>query len=101
MRERHAPPVAANSLQRLERRLARELAGQRKGSLMRKTITGLLRSFRPVLLMTALVAVVGVTGTAYTNYGHGGQKSDSSGAAQSQTMQSELPGRQVGQRRQV
>jgi hypothetical protein len=59
---------------------------------MRKTITGLLRSFRPVLLMTALVAVVGVTGTAYANYGHGSQKSDSSGAAQGQTPQSSSHG---------
>ena len=56
---------------------------------MRKTITGMLSSIRPVLLMTALVAVVGATGTAYANYGHGSQKSDSSsGAVQGQTPQS-------------
>jgi hypothetical protein len=60
---------------------------------MRKTITGLLRSSRPVLLMTALVAVVGITGTAYAGYGHGSQKSDpSAGAVQSQTPQSSSHG---------
>jgi hypothetical protein len=44
---------------------------------MRKTISGLLRSTRPALVMAVLVAVVGVTGTAYANKGHhhpGGSK---------------------------
>jgi len=42
---------------------------------LRKTIFGLLRSSRPVLLMTVLVAVVGVTGTAYAgNHNSGNDK---------------------------
>jgi hypothetical protein len=41
---------------------------------VRKTIFGLLRSSRPVLLMTVLVAVVGVTGTAYAGNHDSGDK---------------------------
>ena len=47
---------------------------------MRKTMSGLLRSTRPALVMAVLVAVVGVTGTAYAGKGHhhpgGTKKSD-------------------------
>jgi hypothetical protein len=48
---------------------------------VRTTISGLLRTCRPVLVMTALVAVVGVTGTAYANHKPGNQKSDSSNSS--------------------
>jgi hypothetical protein len=47
---------------------------------VRKTMSGLLRSSRPALVMAVLVAVVGVTGTAYAGKSHhhpsGGKKGD-------------------------
>src|SRR4029077_9191094 len=55
-------------------RAARISRGRRRGNTVRKTILGLLRSSRPVLLMTVLVAVVGVTGTAYAGNHDSGNK---------------------------
>jgi hypothetical protein len=46
-----------------------------------RIITGLLRSSRPIMLMTALVGVVGIGGTAYAGkHIAGGDRKDGSGA---------------------
>jgi hypothetical protein len=42
---------------------------------VRKSIGGLIRGSRPVLVMTALVAVVGISGTAYANKDDSGPSS--------------------------